>query len=70
MLSTCRILSILFVYTYKVLLYKVKTQYVQISNIKDTSIKHQIFGQSAPVVNGCMDVGLIWQILPLDIEEH
>ena len=36
--------------------YKVKKQYVQILNIVDTSIKHQISGQSIPTVKGCMDV--------------
>ena len=36
--------------------YKVKTQYVQISNNIDTSIKHAISGQSTPKVKGCMDI--------------
>ncbi len=35
-----------------VLPYKVKTQYVQISNIVDTSIKHAISSQSTPMVKG------------------
>ncbi len=34
--------------------HQVKTQYLQISNIVDTSIKHQISGQSTTVVKGCM----------------
>ena len=49
---------------------KVKMQYVQISNIKDTSIIHTISGQSTPMVKSCMDVHLIWLILPLVIEKH
>ncbi len=39
--------------------YKIKTQYVQISNIIDTSIKHPISGQSTPMVKGCMDIGMV-----------
>ncbi len=35
---------------------KVKTQYVQMSNIIDASIKHPISGQSTPMVNCCMDI--------------
>ena len=35
------------------LLYKVKIQYVRLSNIVDTSIKHSISGQSTPMVEGC-----------------
>ena len=38
------------------LLYKVKMQYVQISNIIDTSIKRPISGQSTLLVKGCMDI--------------
>ncbi len=34
------------------LLYKVTTQYVQIYNIVDTSIKHQISGQSTSTLKG------------------
>ena len=34
--------------------YKVKMQYVQISNIIDTSIKHQISNQSTPMIKGCI----------------
>ena len=40
--------------------YKVKTQYVQISNIIDTSFKHPISGQSISLIKGCMDISLIW----------
>ncbi len=40
----------------EVMSYKVKTQYWQISNIIDTSIKHQISGQSTPMVKRCMDI--------------
>ncbi len=50
--------------------YKVKTQYVQISNIIDTSIKHPISGQSTPMVKGCMDMHMIWQVLSLVIKGH
>ena len=39
-----------------ILLYKVKMQYVQVLNIVDTSIKHQISGQSTPMVKGCMHI--------------
>ena len=35
---------------------KVKMQYVQISNVIDTSIKHQMSGQSTLMVKGCMDI--------------
>ena len=35
-------------------LYKVKTQYVQTSNIVDISIKHPISGESTPILKGCM----------------
>ncbi len=35
-------------------MYKVKTQYVQISNIIDTSIKRLISDQSTPMVKSCM----------------
>ena len=38
------------------LLYKVKSHYVQISNIVDTSIKQQISGQSSTMVKGCMNI--------------
>ena len=41
------------------LLYKVKTQYVQISNIVDTSIKHPISDQSTTVVKGYMDISYV-----------
>ncbi len=34
--------------------YKVKTQYVQVSNIIDTFSKHPISGKSTPLVKGCM----------------
>ena len=36
--------------------YKVKMQYVQISNIIDTSIKRTISGQPSPMVKGYNDV--------------
>ena len=39
--------------------YKVRRQYVQISNIIDTSITHTISGHSTPMVTGCMDLCLI-----------
>ncbi len=39
-----------------VLLYKVKTQYVQISNILDTSIKHTISYQSTSMAKGCINI--------------
>ena len=48
--------------------HKVKTQYVQISNIVDTSFKHQIFCQSTSMVKGCMYICLI--DLPLVMEEY
>ncbi len=38
------------------LLYKGKTQYVQIWNILDTPIKHPILGQSSPMIKVHMDV--------------
>ncbi len=38
------------------LLYKVKRQYVQISEIIDTSIKRAISGQSTLMVKGCIDI--------------
>ncbi len=34
--------------------YQVKTQYLQILNIVDTSIKHQVSVQSIPLPKGCM----------------
>ena len=34
--------------------HQVKTQYVQILNITDTSIKHTISDKSTPMVKGCM----------------
>ncbi len=40
--------------------YQVKTQYLQIYNRVDTSIKHQISGQSTTVVKACMYIWLIW----------
>ncbi len=36
--------------------YKVKRQYVQISYMMDTSIKHPISGQYIYMVKGCMDI--------------
>ena len=48
---------------HSVLPYKVKTQYLQISNVIDTSInsiKHPISGQSTRVAKGCMSLCLIW----------
>ena len=41
--------------TYTVLPHKVKTQYVQLSKIIDTSIKSPISGQSTPMLKGCID---------------
>ncbi len=38
--------------------YKVKKQYVQISNLIDTSIKRPILGQSTFMIKGCMDITL------------
>ncbi len=38
---------------------KVKKQYVQLYNIVDTSIKHQISGHSTSMLKGCMRVCLI-----------
>ena len=49
---------------------QVKTQYLQIQNIVDTSIKHPISSQSTTVVKDCMYIWLMWQILPLVMEEH
>ena len=46
--------------TLAMLSYKVKTQYVQKSNITDTSMKHPISGQFTLVVKGCMVICLIW----------
>ncbi len=40
--------------------HQVKTQYLQILNIVDTSIKHQISAQSFNVVKGCMYIFLVW----------
>ncbi len=40
--------------------YIIKMQYVQISNITGTSIKHAISGQSTLVVKGCIDICLMW----------
>ncbi len=34
--------------------YQVKTQYLQLKNMVDTSIKHPISGQSSTVVKGCV----------------
>ena len=34
--------------------YKVKTQYVQVTNMINTAIKHVISGQSTPMVKCCM----------------
>ncbi len=31
-------------------------QYVHISNIIDTAIKHSLSGQATPVVEGCMNI--------------
>ncbi len=39
--------------------HQVKTQYLQIENIVDTSIKYQISGKSTTVVKGCMYIWLI-----------
>ena len=50
--------------------HQIKMQYLQIYNIVDTSIQHPISGQSSSVVKGCMYICLIWQILPLVIEEY
>ena len=36
--------------------YKVKMQYVQISNTLDTSILHPILGQFIFILKGCMDM--------------
>ncbi len=44
------------IYACILLAYKVKTQYVQISNIIDTSSKRPISGQSTPMVKDCMDI--------------
>ena len=38
----------------------IKTQYVQISCLIDTSIYHPIWGHYNPMVKGCMDICLIW----------
>ena len=48
--------DIIFPSKFVVLPYKVKTQYVQVSNIADTSIKHPISGQSTPMVKGFKDM--------------
>ena len=42
------------------LLHQVKMQYQHIQNIVDTSIKHQISGQSTPTVKGCFDICSMW----------
>ena len=42
-----------------ILLYKVRSQYVPISNIVDASIKHPISSQSTPMLKGCMNICLI-----------
>ena len=47
-------------YVTQYLPYKVKMQYVQISNIVDTSIKHQISGQFTSMVKDPMNKCLIW----------
>ncbi len=39
---------------------QIKMQYVQISNIIDTSIIHPISSQSTLMVKGCLDICLIW----------
>ena len=39
---------------------QVKTHYLQIQNKVDTSIKHQISGQSPTVVKDCMYMRFIW----------
>ncbi len=39
---------------------QVKTQYLQVKNIVDTSIKHQISGQSTAVIKGSMYICLMW----------
>ena len=36
----------------------------------DTSIKHQISGHYTSILKGCIDICLIWKILPLVKEEH
>ena len=38
--------------------HQVKTQYLQIFSIIDTSIKRAISGQSTPMVKGCIDIML------------
>ena len=43
-----------------ILPYELKTQYLQISNIIDTSIKRPISGQSTPMVKDCVGICLIW----------
>ncbi len=40
--------------------YQVKTQYLQILNIIDTSLKCAISSQSTPMSKGCIDICLIW----------
>ena len=47
-------LDMILLYYQDYLLYQVKTQYLQILNIRDTSIKHKILGHSIPMAKCCM----------------
>ena len=50
--------------------YKIKTQYVHLVSITDTSIKHAIPVQFTPVLNSCIYTCLIDYILPLVMKEN
>ena len=52
------------------LLHKVKRQYVQIKNIVDTAIKHQISGQSTSIPKGCMYIMFDIVDTAFSFEEH
>ncbi len=56
--------------SFQVLSYNVKRQYVQISNIIDTSIRRPILYQSTPMVKGCMDIMLDMVDTALVIEDN
>ena len=56
MMIFCVQVNCTFKHVYQSLPYKVKTWYVQISDILDAFIKHPISGQSTTMVKGCMDI--------------
>ncbi len=48
--------------------YQVKTQYLQILNIIDTSIYRAALGQSTAMIKGCMNTCLIILLLFIEVD--